>query len=280
MPTKPEQASAPEEVFSPTLPEVSNSFATDPVEPVQSIYPLWPWLAPVRWLRVAFIEAVVRPLVWLLAAPRVVAPELPAAPEPMLIIANHVTAFDGPLIQCALPAAQRHRIAVAMAGDMLEEYRHFRNPERAPGKRGFYLPGPLVWLLLTALFNVFPLPRRRNFQRSFAHAGQALDRGYNVLLFPEGTRSAEGSLARFRGGIGLLVKQSGVPVLSVGLRGLGELKTAGRGWFRSGKIEVRVGEPIRFAPRDSEAEITARLHAEVSRLMKDREQGSGNRDQS
>jgi long-chain acyl-CoA synthetase len=235
--------------------------------PAHCLYPCWPWLAPFQWLRVAFIEAVERPLVWLLAAPRVVAPELSMDAGSLLIVANHVTAYDGPLVEYALPGPLRRRIAVAMAGDMLEDYRHFRNPERAPGRRGFYLPGPLIWLLLTALFNVFPLPRRRNFQRSFAHAGAALDRGYNVLVFPEGTRSAEGSLARFRGGIGLLVKQSGARVLPVGLRGLGELKAARRGWFRSGRIEVHVGQPIRFAPEETEAAITKRLHAEVERLL-------------
>ncbi|MGA3372380.1 MAG: AMP-binding protein [Terracidiphilus sp.] len=239
----------------------------------QYIYPRWPWLAPVRWLRAAFIEALARPLVWLLANPKVVAPELPPSGEPMLIVANHVTAYDGPLVQYALPGRVRRRIAAAMAGDMLEDYRHFRNPERPAGKEGFYLPGPLIWLLLTALFNVFPLPRRRNFQRSFAHAGAAMDRGYNVLVFPEGTRSASGELARFRGGIGLLVKESGAMALPVGLRGLGELKAKGRGWFRSGRIEVHVGQPIRFAPEESEAAITARLHAEVERLLK-----AGNRE--
>ena len=129
------------------------------------------------------------------------------------------------------------------------------------------LSGPLVYWLLTALYNVFPLPSRRDFQRSFAHAGEALDRGYNVLVFPEGTRSAEGLLARFRPGIGRLVKQSHAEVLPGAILGLGELKARERGWFRSGRIEVRVGEPMRFGSQESEATVTAKLHASVQALM-------------
>jgi long-chain acyl-CoA synthetase len=240
--------------------------------PAKYIYPRWPWLRPFQWLRVAFIEVVEQPFVWLLAHPRVVAPEMPPSDQPLLIVANHVTAYDGALVQYALPGPMRRRIAVAMAGDMLNDYLHFRNPERAPGTRSFYPIGPLIYLLLTGLFNVFPLPQRRNFQQSFAHAGAAMDHGYNVLVFPEGGRSADGTLARFRGGIGLLARQSGAMVLPVGLRGLGELKVAGRGWFRSGKIEVHVGQPLRFAPEETETEITARLHVEVDRLLGNSEQ--------
>jgi long-chain acyl-CoA synthetase len=236
----------------------------------QYIYPHWPWLRPVLWIRSAFIEAAMRPLVWLLANPRVIAArDLGASvSEPILIIANHVTTYDGPLVQYALPGRMRRRIAVAMSGEMLEDFRHFRNPEPGPHYGRFSPFGPIAYLLVTALFNVFPLPRLRDFQRSFAHAGEALDRGLHVLVFPEGTRSEAGQLARFRPGIGLLVKQSDTAVLPVAIRGLGELKARGRGWFRSGTIEVRVGDPIRFAPHESEAAITDRLHAEVARLLK------------
>ena len=63
------------------------------------------------------------------------------------------------------------------------------------------------------------------------------------------------------------MKQSQTAVLPVAIRGLGDLKMQGRGWFRSGKIEVRVGEPMRFSAEQSEAEITARLQAEVETLL-------------
>jgi long-chain acyl-CoA synthetase len=254
----------------PSSPATENEDALTPAPAPASIpgaryiYPHWPWWWPVRLLRIFFVEAVMRPLVSLLANPRVATSKSVEAAEPMLIIANHITAFDGALIQFALPGRMRRRMAIAMSGEMLEDFRHFRNPERP---RSFYPQGPLFYLLVTTFFNVFPLHKQRDFQRSFAHAGEALDHGMNVLVFPEGARSPEGRMARFRPGIGLLVKQSDAPVLPVAICGLDELKTRKRSWFRSGLIELRVGEPVRFGPEDTEAAITAHLQKEVERLL-------------
>ncbi|MGB6191593.1 MAG: 1-acyl-sn-glycerol-3-phosphate acyltransferase, partial [Terracidiphilus sp.] len=260
-------APAPPPAAPPALPhEPAQAFAPTP-EKSTYIFPHWPWWRPVEWIRTAFLETIAQPLVWFLANPRVLVKPSLAHVEPMLIICNHVTAYDGPLAQYALPAHIRRRIAAAMSGEMLEDYRHFRNPERTRGEGRFMLFGPLAYLLVTALFNVFPLPRRRDFQRSFMHAGEALDHGYHVLVFPEGTRSAAGALAPFRPGIGLLVKQSQTAVLPVAIRGLGDLKVRGRGWFRPGTIEVRVGAPVRFLSEETEAAITVRLHAEVETLL-------------
>jgi long-chain acyl-CoA synthetase len=120
---------------------------------------------------------------------------------------------------------------------------------------------------VTEFFNVFPLHRQRDFQLSFAHAGEALDHGFNVLVFPEGELSPDGKLARFRPGIGLLARQSGAPVLPLALRGAGELHANKENWFRSGKLEIRIGEPIRFSPLDTETAIAARLQEAVQQLL-------------
>jgi long-chain acyl-CoA synthetase len=56
-------------------------------------------------------------------------------------------------------------------------------------------------------------------------------------------------------------------VVPTAIRGLSEMRAGRRRWFRSGHLEVRVGEAIRFGPEDSEAAITARLRDEVVRLL-------------
>jgi len=237
--------------------------ATQKSQPEKHLYPRWPWSFPMQALRVCFVECIMRPLVWFLAKPRVVlnAESIPTQ-QPMLIIANHVTSYDGALVLYALPGKMRRRVAIAMAANILEEFRHAR------GQDSWWLNtlAPVAYWLITALFNVFPLPRNTGFRDSFAHMGSALDHGYNILIFPEGHRSA-GSLQPFRSGIGLLVQESNARVLPVALLGLGELKQGSQRWFRSGKLSVRVGSPLHIDPNLPPEEITALLEKTLRSLM-------------
>jgi long-chain acyl-CoA synthetase len=225
-------------------------------------YPRWPWAWPTSAIRVAFIEVVMRPLVWLLASPRVVRQTGELQQGPLLIIANHVTAYDGALVLYALPARLRRQTAIAMSGEILMDLRRGRNQDNAM----LNLVAPVGYWLVTALFNVFPLPRLRGFRRSFAHAGEAMDRGYSVMIFPEGHRSGDGKLQPFRPGIGLLAQESHVPVVPVALIGLGELRATKSGWFRSGQLEVRVGEVIPIDEESDPAKLTSRFEESIRRL--------------
>ena len=270
----PAQASRPEErAPAPVPPPVAAGAQTGTNQPQRNyIYPRWSLWAPVRWVRVAFIESVMQPITRFLIKPRVTGPRVVASREidtrePMLIVCNHITSYDGALVQYALPGRMRRRLAIAMSGEMLEDFRRARRPEGKPGAGRFFPLGPLTYFLSTLLFNVFPLPRLRSFQRSFEHTGWAMDRGYHVLVFPEGALSQSGYLARFRPGIGLLAKLCDAPVLPVALRGVGQLKREQGGWFRTGRVEVRIGQPVKFSALDSEAHITERLHDEVARLL-------------
>jgi long-chain acyl-CoA synthetase len=238
---------------------------THPEAPAASphAYPHWPWSRPVQTLRSAVLETVARPLIALFLKPTVV-PGPQAMPEgPLLLIANHVTMLDGPLVLYALPGRLRRRVAIAMSGEILLDLR------RGRGQKSFLgdILAPAGYWLVTALFNVFPLPRLRGFKRSFAHAGEALDRGYSVMVFPEGTRSHGKPMAHFRSGIGVLAANSRVPVLPVALVGMDKLLDDKNHWNRRGRIEIRIGKAITLPEEASAAEWTERLESAMRDLM-------------
>jgi long-chain acyl-CoA synthetase len=212
-----------------------------------------------QWLRAAFIELVAMPLTRRLAKPKVIQRVTHWPTSPALIVCNHLTSYDAPFILYALPRAIRRRVAIAMAGEMLLDYRQGRNQ----GNWYLNLLAPFAYWLITGLFNVFPLPQFSGFRRSFQHAGEAVDHGYNVIVFPEGRRADDGRLQPFKVGTGLLWKSLGTAAIPVCIHGLGELKVTGQRWFRSGKITVSVGEPLTLDPTRSPEELTEQLRQAV-----------------
>jgi long-chain acyl-CoA synthetase len=178
---------------------------------------------------------------------------------PALIVANHVTSYDAPLILLALPGRIRRRVAIAMSAEMLLDFRRGRNQ----GHWFLILLGPVAYFLMTSLFNVFPLPRASGFRRSFEHAGKAVDRGYSVLVFPEGHRSDDGAPQSFKGGAGILWKELGTSAVPVRLSGLGEIKARKSRWFRTGTISVAVGETLAADPAASPTQLTDQLRRAV-----------------
>ena len=171
---------------------------------------------------------------------------------PLLVVCNHVSDIDLGFVATALPARLRNRLATATGGEALEAL-------RSPAEdRGFFggIYDRMKWTLGVSLLNLFPLPREAGFRKSFAYAGAAVDRGYSVLVFPEGRHTVDGKMNPFRAGIGLLAKNLGVPVLPVRIVGLFEVKQSGRRFARPGEIEVRVGRVMRFATQSPEVIAT------------------------
>ncbi|MGE5215894.1 MAG: lysophospholipid acyltransferase family protein [Chloroflexota bacterium] len=80
--------------------------------------------------------------------------------------------------------------------------------------------------------------------KSLKRAKELLAAGISVVVFPEGTRSRDGQLLRFKKGGFLLAAQSGVPIVPVAIKGSGKILPRG-GWkLRSGVIELFVDKPI------------------------------------
>jgi long-chain acyl-CoA synthetase len=221
-------------------------------------FPHWPWWPWVRALRIAFIEFVAAPLVWLMAAPRI-APRHKLA-RPSLLVANHLTAVDVPVILYALDSSDRQHVAVAMSGRLLTGWRQ----GQVERHRIVAALTPAAYWLVTALFNVFPLPRGAGLRQSFTHAGEAMNHGYHVLVFPEGRRSRDGRLQPFEPGIGLLAQECQVPVQPIFLEGLG--LRDGKRWPKRGTVAIRMGAPLTMEPAEEPQTFAERLHAAVAAL--------------
>jgi len=226
-------------------------------------YPDWVLRWPVTWARWLAHYVFMRPAMLLLGWPQIEGREnLREWSGPLLVVCNHIADVDVGFVQTALPRRLRNRIATATGGEALEAL------HSAAPTRGFFgrLYDRMQWVLGVSLLNLFPLPREAGFRQSFAYAGRAVDRGYSVLVFPEGRHTVDGKMNPFRAGIGLLANNLNIPVLPMRIVGLFEVKQAGKKFARPWTIGLRIGRPMRFAPGSDPAQIARELQSAVESL--------------
>jgi long-chain acyl-CoA synthetase len=225
--------------------------------------PAWVQRWPITWIRSIAQFLLLRPAVFLLGRPDVEGREnLSGLNGPALVICNHVSDVDFGLVIAALPKRLGRRLAVATAGETLEALRSPRPDRNVWG--GIY--ARLKWFLAVSLLNLFPLPRQAGFRESFAYAGESADRGYTILVFPEGRHTSDGNLQPFRAGVGLLAKNLRIPVVPMRLYGVFELKERGKKFARAGEIRVKIGPSIVIDPTMEPEAITRELEESVRKL--------------
>jgi len=200
-------------------------------------------------LRFVAQRGILKPVVWNVVTVTVIGEErLARLGSSFVVVANHSSHLDAPLIMGALPPKRARYLAAGAAADYFFD----------------------VWWRrgLTALFfNSFPV------DRSNTHPGRVspralLERGVPLLVFPEGTRSKDGSIGRFKPGAASLAIATRSPVVPVALIGAYQAHPRGSRWPKRGRLPVAVvfGEPI--APREGEPahELIGRVRDEVVRL--------------
>lgn len=148
-----------------------------------------------------------------------------------------------------------------------------------------YLGFDFRWLAKKELFNIpvfgpamrcagyIPVDRSHGRQalKSLAEAAQRIAGGTAVIIFPEGTRSKDGTLHPFKSGGMVLAFKSGVPLVPVAIQGTYEVLPKGKLLAKPGKVLIRVGTPIdtkKYNPKQKQ-ELADRLRSEVAALMHD-----------
>jgi 1-acyl-sn-glycerol-3-phosphate acyltransferase len=207
-----------------------------------------PWLRGRRasLVREGLQQALLFPTVRLFSRPRVNgADELAHAPQPAVIAPNHASDVDTPLVLASLPRAWRERTVVGAAADRF--YRRRR------------------YALLTGLWiNTFPFDRSGEL-RGLADAAEFLRDGYNVLLYPQGTRSS--GLEGFRSGVARLCALTGAPLLPVHVQGTAMIMPKDRGLTQRGTATVTFGRPLYARPDEDAESLTRRASEAISRLQ-------------
>ena len=226
-------------------------------------YPRWVQRWPVTWVRAVTDRLLLFPAVFLLAWPRIEGREhLQGVRAPVLVISNHIDDVDVGFIKVALPRGLRRKLAIATGGEALEA---LRTP---PKTRNYFLRiyDQVRWSLGVQLLNLFPLPREAGFRESFAFAGETVDRGYSVLVFPEGRHTEDGKIRPFRAGIGLLANNLRIPVVPMRIDGLYEFKKAKKRFAWPHTVSVRIGAPVEFEAGSDPKGIAQELQKRVEGL--------------
>ncbi|MBN1533590.1 MAG: 1-acyl-sn-glycerol-3-phosphate acyltransferase [Spirochaetes bacterium] len=126
---------------------------------------------------------------------------------------------------------------------------------------------PIFGYALYASRNIF-VDRSNNerARESIARGVARLPKGVSVLVFAEGTRSSDGGLRDFKKGGFVIALEKHFPILPVTVNGSRRILPKGAVSFRSGRIQVVVGEPIETGDyhRDSMDSLIARTREAVA----------------
>ena len=159
----------------------------------------------------------------------------------VLVAANHASYLDIPLLGCGI----RRRVAFLGRQDLFP----------VPGAR--WLARWLGWI---------PIRQDRLDREGFGKAIRLIKEGNVVAIYPEGTRTHDGALKPGKPGIGLLVAETGCPVVPAHIAGTFEALPMGATWLRLRPVTVTFGEPIDFS-KDVQRDSGKEFYQHVSRTV-------------
>lgn len=208
----------------------------------------WARRYPVRLARALVLDNLTRPLAHVIASPHVRGAEmLELVDAPVIFVANHASHLDTPLLLSVLPVRMRHRTVVAAAAD------HFFDRKWKAH----------VW---AGALNAIPIERHRVNRRSAQVAEELVDKGWNLVIFPEGGRSPDGWFQPMKGGAAYLAVRTGRPVVPVHLSGTWRLLPKEGKGLRRGRTTVSFGTPMRADEGEDARRFGARIEQTLAAM--------------
>jgi 1-acyl-sn-glycerol-3-phosphate acyltransferase len=197
----------------------------------------WARSRPARMVREGFLRFILAPAMDHYMRRRSTGREgLDAVKGPVILVANHSSHMDTPVILASLPRKLRKRTAVAAAAD-------------------YFYRNRLTAAVVSLVFNTVPIDRNGGGmgRRTTGNLDTLLDQGWNLLVYPEGTRSRTGGRGRIRRGAAVLAARHNLPVVPIRVSGTSTAMPVGRYWptrlrnrvnNRRHDIDISFGDPI------------------------------------
>jgi 1-acyl-sn-glycerol-3-phosphate acyltransferase len=208
----------------------------------------WARQEPVRTIRFLIQHGLLLPFTEVMSHPKVEGREWVRDLErPVIFAANHSSHADTSLILHALTDRARERTVVAAAAD-------------------YWFKRPLLGNIVSLFLNTFPFSRTGGAQAQLHSSSQLLKSGWNLVLFPEGSRSPDGRIQEFKPGVGHLANETGTPVVPIHIRGAHRVMPKGQKLPLPGPVRVRIGKPMAPQPAEGSRQFTARVEKAVRAL--------------
>ena len=186
----------------------------------------WARTPAARAVRAGLLNFVIGPVFRYYGRPSVSGLEhLRGLKPPFLLASNHSSHLDTPAILLALPPRLRRHTQVAAAAD-------------------YFFDEAWKGALFALAVGAIAVERERPPRQSMKLVRRLLKEGWNLVVFPEGGRSADGRLQRGKRGIAHLAAAAGVPVVPVGVVGTFAALPSGYHWPRRSHVEVHFGPPL------------------------------------
>src|SRR5437588_258525 len=169
--------------------------------------------------------------------------------RPAILVANHSSHADTPLLLHALGDRVRERTVVAAAAD-------------------YFYGRPWLGRVVSLWLNTFPFARSGGAQEVMHRSSVLLKSGWNLLVFPEGTRSPDGRLQPFKPGVGHLAVENRTPVIPMHVRGSQRVLPKGRNVPLPAPVRIRVGKPLSPGAGETSRDFADRVEQAVQALAK------------
>ena len=210
-------------------------------------FPAWGMRWWARMARGFFHQGAIFPLMTLAYGLKVSGSEnLAGLTGPVLFASNHHLGLDNPLIFKAVTRRWRSRLAVAAAAELWSN--------------------PIWWVLNPLLGNGFPIARTGPIRPSLENLGSIMDRGWSVLIYPEGVLTVGGPMKPFMQGAGLVAVEGRVPVVPMRLDVTKFGSPSRLPLLRRGRVEIRFGPPLTFPPGTDYQQATSTIEEAVKAL--------------